>query len=190
MKARCPLKGVIFTEFLGLVEQIGGFELGDGVITAAGLDGAYTALGNYPYEELVALVEQLSLRLGQPVAVLLEQFGRHLFGRFLQLYPDLFRDHRDAFALLARLDDTIHVEVRKLYPEATPPRFECRLDGDSMELVYTSVRPFADLARGLLNACLEGYGEGIEVHEQDARGDRRQVRFDLRRQELVRVTPA
>lgn len=190
MKGRCPLKGVIFAEFLGLVEQLGGFELSDRVITDAGLDGAYTALGSYPYEELVALVEQLSQRLGQPVAVLLEQFGRHLFGRFLQLYPELFHHHQDAFALLARLDDTIHVEVRKLYPEATPPRFECRLDQDAMELVYTSVRPFADLARGLLNACLEHYGERIEVDEQDTRGDRRQVRFEMRRHELVRATPA
>ena len=185
MKARCPLKGVVFTEFLGLVEELGGFELSDAVITDASLDGVYTALGSYPYEQLVSLVEKLSTRLGEPEAALLQRFGRHLFGRFLKLYPELFRDYDHAFALLARLDDTVHVEVRKLYPEATPPRFEARLREGRMELTYTSVRPFADLARGLLDACLEHYEEEIEVLETDPRGDRRQVRFELRRKQLV-----
>ena len=56
------MKGMIFTEFLEMVENAYGWEVQENIIDAAALpnDGAYTAVGTYDHQELVSLVVALS----------------------------------------------------------------------------------------------------------------------------------
>lgn len=114
------MKGVVFTEFMELVETRMGLEMLDRIITEADLpnDGAYTSVGTYDHAELVRLVQALSNASGLTVPQLIHLFGEHLFQRFSVQYKALFADSRTAFDFLARIDDVIHVEVRKLYPDA------------------------------------------------------------------------
>lgn len=160
------MKGVIFTEFLDHVERGFGAAMVDMVIDRArpASGGAYTAVGSYPFSELAALVTELARATGTPVPVLLRQFGCALFHRFAVLYPELFAGRDDMFALLATIESTIHTEVRKLYPDATPPRFDvAHAAADEIVLIYRSCRPLGDFCLGLIEGCAEYFGERIEL---------------------------
>ena len=60
------MKGVIFVELLAMAEDAFGEDAVDRVIDEAALPsgGAYTAVGNYPCEELMALVRASRLTAG------------------------------------------------------------------------------------------------------------------------------
>lgn len=165
------MKGVVFTEFLDMVEQRFSADMADDIIDDAQLPsgGAYTAVGTYPHEEMVAMVVALSRRSGIAVADLIRAFGQHLFGRFVQAYPVFFNGVNDTFGFLAGIEDIIHAEVLKLYPDAQLPRFVVeRHDARQLVLLYQSPRHFEDLAEGLMLGCVNHLGEAIEVARVDA----------------------
>ena len=74
------MKGVVFTEFLEMVEARFSADVVDDIIDAANLPsgGVYTAVGTYPHEEIVALVLALAQQTGLSVRDLLLVFGEHL----------------------------------------------------------------------------------------------------------------
>ncbi|MFN8020186.1 MAG: heme NO-binding domain-containing protein [Acidimicrobiales bacterium] len=165
------MKGVVFTEFFGMVAGLLGDDMVDDLVdaTAPASGGAYTAVGTYDHREIVAMVAELSARTGTPVPDLLQAFGRHLFGRFADLYPVFFAGVTDCFEFLDSIETVIHVEVRKLYPDAELPRFEShRPDPGTMVLVYRSPRHLHDLAAGLIAACAEHFGQTITVDTEVA----------------------
>lgn len=182
------MKGVVFTEFLEMVEETFSADLVDDIIEDSGVEsgGAYTAVATYDHAELVALVLALSKRTETPVPDLVRTFGRHLLGRFAVLFPDFFHVG-SAFEFLQSIDTHIHVEVKKLYPDAELPHFECRQIGSKqLEMIYTSKRSFADLAYGLIEGCGRHFGEDLLIHREDlVVEDGSQVRFLLATQSAV-----
>jgi len=179
------MKGVVFTEFLELVEERFSLEVLDRIITESGVasGGAYTAVGTYPAEEMWALVGALHGATGVPVPGLLEAFGEHLFARLAAGFPAFVGASPDAFALLDSVEGFIHVEVRKLYPDAELPTLTPRrVAGDVMELTYRSPRGLADLAVGLIRGCFAHYRTPFEMTREALDGARgTAVRFTLRR---------
>lgn len=179
------MKGVVFTEFLEMVEARFSAEMVESLIDACPLasGGAYTAIGTYDHRELVALVVALSEKTGAPTPALVHAFGRHLLQRFTVGHPGFFTVASDTFDFLERVEDYVHIEVRKLYPDAELPSFECRRPGpDEFEMVYRSSRGFADLAHGLIEACAEHYGEAVTITPEDlSDGAKTHVKFHLRR---------
>jgi hypothetical protein len=164
------MKGVVFTEFFGMVEQVFSADMVDDLIdaTTPASGGAYTSVGTYDHREIVAMVVELSARTGTPVADLLHAFGYHLLGRFSEMYPTFFEGVPDSFAFLASIEDVIHVEVRKLYPDAELPRFETSYPSEgAMEFVYRSPRHFQDLAAGLIAGSIDHFGEDVQVTRSD-----------------------
>lgn len=160
------MKGVVFTEFLEMVEQRFSADMAEDIIDDAQLPhgGVYTAVGTYPHGEIVAMVVALSQRAGVPVPDLIRAFGEYLFGRFAQGYPRFFAGVNDAFSFLAGIEDIIHAEVLKLYPDAELPRFTVEHhDANRLVLLYRSPRHFEDLAEGLMHGCAAHFGEPIEV---------------------------
>ena len=157
------MKGLVFTEFMEMVESTWSFDMADAIIARANVAGAYTSVGNYPHEEMVALVSALSVESGKPVADLIRIFGKHLFGRFLLAYPRFFEGIEGSFHFLSGIEKIIHAEVRKLYPDADLPTFEVESAPGSLTLTYFSEHPFADLAHGLIEGCLTHFGEDITL---------------------------
>jgi len=182
------VKGIVFTEFLDMVEARFTPEVADCMITAAAVPsgGAYTAVGTYDYHELIQLVAQLSTLTSLPIPKLVHTFGVHLFGRFVAAYPALFAGVRSAFSFLERIEDHIHVEVRKLYPDAELPTFTCDTSTPGrLTMLYRSSRPFADLAEGLIAGCIAHFGEPILIHRDDiANSHGTHVRFVLTKQDI------
>ena len=160
------MKGVVFTEYLDFVASVAGDEVVDDMIDAADLPsgGVYTAVGKYDYREMVALVTELSKILDQPASDLVRAFGRHLFGRFAEGYPAFFEAPKDAFEFIETIEGHIHVEVRKLYPDAELPTLDARRVSDSrLTVEYASCRPFGDLCIGLIEGCADHYGEKVTI---------------------------
>ena len=160
------MKGVVFTEFLEMVEDRFSPEMADRIIEGANLPsgGVYTAVGTYDHGEMIQLVSCLSQETGTPSEELVRSFGMHLFGRFHTIFPKYFEDVTSAFDFLQRVDHYIHVEVRKLYPDAELPSFDCDVSQPGcLRLTYRSSRPFAALADGLIRGCIAHYGEAVDV---------------------------
>ena len=167
------MKGIVFSEFSEMVEEVFSPEVLDRIIDQADLPsgGAYTSVGTYDHVEMLALVTCLSAETGIAVDELVRTFGRRLAERFTVLYPGFFADVDNTFEFLETIEDHVHVEVRKLYPDAELPTFQATRDGDHLTMVYQSRRPFADLAEGLIAGCGEYFGESIDIERRDLRDD-------------------
>ena len=164
------MKGVVFTEFLEMVEDRFSPEMADRIIEGAELPsgGVYTAVGTYDHSEMIRLVSCLSEETAIPFAELVRSFGMYLFGRFHTIFPKYFEDVTSSFDFLQRIDRYIHVEVRKLYPDAELPSFDCDTSQPGcLRLTYRSSRPFAALAEGLIRGCVAHYGEAVDIAMED-----------------------
>ena len=164
------MKGVVFTEFLEMVESEFGFATVDAIVSESNLEsgGVYTSLGTYPHTELLNLVSRLSEKVDTPVPVLVKSFGRHLIRSFSNLYPQFFAAETEVFGFLKRVEYHVHLEVRKLYTDTELPSFDFEeLDEQTMVLTYSSHRPFALLARGMIEATAHHYGNKMSILEED-----------------------
>lgn len=160
------MKGVVFIEFCNMVSNAFSEEVLDEIIERSDLPsgGAYTSVGYYSHEEIISLVTHLSEVSKTPVPDLVEAFGKYLFGRLASLHGDLVSFADNAFDLLSRLDDVIHPEVLKLYPDAQLPRFDTLdVSENTIVLLYRSSRHFEVLAQGLVHGCMEHFGESANV---------------------------
>ena len=178
------MKGIVFTELLELVEEKFGYETVDKVIASAKLDndGAFTAIGTYEHSDLLKMVVALSQQTGVEIPVLVNTFGKHLFNKFVEMHSDKIELFENSFSLLEKVEGFIHVEVRKLYPDAELPTFEYqRPSEDELEVKYISTRPFADLCEGLIQQCVEHFGESVEIVREDLASDGTAAVFKLTR---------
>jgi hypothetical protein len=176
------MKGIVFTEFIELVESRFSIPLAEQLLETTDLPsgGVYTSVGTYDSAEMVALVTRLSAITGTPVPDLLKEFGKHMFGRFLEKFPAFFDGVRSAPDFLEQVDGHVHVEVRKLYPDAELPGFQCeRPTPERMEMTYRSRRNMPDLAEGLIRACYAHFGQAVAIERRAVPGDPNAVLFAL-----------
>jgi len=167
------MKGMVFTEFLEMVEDKFSPEMADRIIEQADLPsgGVYTTVGIYDHTEMIELVSHLSRETGIDANELVQAFGRYLFNRFYVMFPAYFENVPSSFHFMNRIEDYIHVEVRKLYPEAELPSFVCdNSEPGCLRLTYQSTRPFASLAEGLIRGCVAHYGEAADIEVEDLSG--------------------
>ena len=180
------MKGIVFTEFLEMVEQEFSYEMVDKLISASDLstNGAYTAVGTYPFSEMQQLLIHLSNNTNINKDDLLIFFGKHLFKTFKRKYNVFFENMETSFQMLETIENHIHVEVKKLYPEAELPQFDCkRHDNNKFQMDYHSERALGSLAFGLIEACAIHFNENISIEQEDlSEGKGTFVRFLLTKQ--------
>lgn len=167
------MKGVIFTEFLDLVEASYGMEVVDQVLTKGCPDDlGFTSVGTYDYRTLVSLVVELSATIGKPPQEVVFGFGKQLFHRLIEIYPDSTKGVNSTIGLVLKVEDVIHDEVLKLYADAEIPSFRFPVcENGVFQLEYISARPFADLAEGLLSTSIEHFGDDLEIERVDLDGE-------------------
>ncbi len=166
------MKGIVFTEFLDLVETGFGMQVADKVLTkGCPFHLGFTSVGTYDHRDLLSMVQQLSQETGAAAPDLVQAFGKHLFYKFLNSYPAAFAGINNTADLLRNVEGAIHVEVLKLNPDAELPRFSFPESEDGVfSIEYHSNRPFADLALGLIEACVEHFQESKIVERIDLDG--------------------
>lgn len=181
------MKGIIFTEFLEMVNEVFSPAITESIIEKSDLasGGAYTDVGTYDHQELISLVSNLSRITDIPVPDLEVAYGKYLFKKLFSHYSDFSIQAQSTFEFLQQVDKYIHVEVLKLYPEAELPRFECKMiNPESMLMEYRSNHPFASLAHGLILGCAEHFNENINIQYQEMppkEGKSNVVLFTLKR---------
>ena len=179
------MKGIVFTEFLDMVEDKFGLETVDQIINNSDLqsNGVYTSVGTYSHFEMVSLVSALSDKVNIPIDKLIYTYGVHFFDVALKSYPEFFENQKSAFDFLISLDSYIHPEVLKLYPDAELPRFDARMISDQeMHLEYFSSRKMSDFAHGLIVGTINHFNENISLMVDIISEDKSRVMFKLIKQ--------
>ena len=127
---------------------------------------------------MVTLVTNLSTLTDVSVPDLLMEFGRHLFKRFVISFPAFFEGIKSTLEFLPRVDNVVHMEVKKLYPDAELPSFSCVMSGpDAMIMTYRSKRSLPDLAEGLIHACIDHFGDSLVVKRETDQESQAETRF-------------
>jgi hypothetical protein len=159
------MKGVIFNLAEEVISDGFGNAVWDDVLDAAGLDGAFTSLGNYPDSDLVSLVTASSAILGVPATDVIRTLGKGALPLLAERYPMFFTPHSSTRPFLLTLNEVIHAEVRKLYPDADVPEFEfVTSDPDWLVMQYRSHRKLCALAEGFVMGAAAHYAEQAEIH--------------------------
>jgi hypothetical protein len=175
------MKGIVFTEFNEMVENKFSPELLDEIIVECDLasGGAYTTVGTYDHNELIQMVTKLADKTNTPADDLVYEFGGHLAVRFATLFPSFFNESKSMFEFMKSLDNHIHIEVQKLYPDAELPKFSFD-DTNPFCLImeYQSPRGLSTLAHGLMQGVLKYYDETITIKPEHISGNNH-VRFHL-----------
>lgn len=164
------MKGIVFVELLKMAEDLVGEAAVDAVLDATPLStgGAFTAVGDYPCSDLVALVSAFSQATTVPGAELQRQFGHWMMNAFKTYYPGFFDSRPDVLAMLEAIEGEVHVEVRKIYPNAELPTFATeRLAPDALRMDYSSTRPLVPFCQGLIEGCVDHFGTPASITTAD-----------------------
>lgn len=164
------MKGIVFSTFFEMIEEEFGFDMVDHLIEHSDLghDGMYVAGGNYPHQEMVQLVGTLHKATQITIPDLLEAFGIFLFHKLNSIRPDFSKGKKTALDYIASVHHVIHVEVRKLYPNAELPTFNViSLKDRRLVIDYSSPREMETLAIGLMKGCAELYDTTLTISQKD-----------------------
>ena len=174
------MKGIVFTEFLDLVEDKFGLEVVDEIISKSNLpsQGAYTAVGTYEFSEMLSLLKHLSERTKISIDDLLLVYAEHFFSVIETSYPGLLATYNDPIEMLASIEDHIHVEVMKIYPDAELPTFVVEEKKEnSLIMVYKSSRAMHHFGLGLMNKTFEHFNSKAEIVLEKLKEDGTEVKF-------------
>lgn len=174
------MKGIVFTEFLDLVESKFGLEMVDKIILQSELEsnGSYTSIGTYKFSEMLQLLQNLNKNTGIAIDDLLLIYGEHFFSVIKKSYPGLLATYKDPIEMLSSIEDHIHVEVQKIYPDAELPTFtiEEKTD-DSLIMIYKSSRAMYNFGLGLMNKTFEHFNSTASIVIEKIKKDGTEVKF-------------
>ena len=154
------MKGSIFKHFESFVCENFGQETFEEILEGVDLitDGPFLGPDNYPDEDLLAIVGATIDKLQIPLPDALRAFGKDLFGKLAAEAPVFLENVDDLKTFLQMVDGVIHVEVKKLSPEAYLPKLECIDTGEgTMTMKYMSERQLCQLFLGLVEGAAERF---------------------------------
>lgn len=167
------MKGVVFTEFIEFIENKFGFDVCDEMIekSQTSTNGVFTQAGNYPFSDMFSLIKNLSQITQIAVPDLIQAYGEHLFGMLIKIYPKPVTIYDNSFDFIAHVEEVVHPEVKKLYPDSDLPTFETISKSDkTLKIKYISTKPLMDFAKGLMIACGKHYNENLNVTYEVLKG--------------------
>lgn len=158
------MQGVVFNIIEDVVLTLYDEDTWDEIIDEAGVDGVYSSTGSYDDADVLAIVAAASEHLDIPVPALLVVVGQHAFEGLTRRYPELVGSEDNTVDFLRRVEDFIHPEVKKLYPNAVLPKFAFEdLDDGRTRMIYTSARDLHQLAEGMIMGAADHFGEEITI---------------------------
>ncbi len=178
------MKGIIFTTFNRLVEEKFGLEIWDRMIESVQpeSEGIYVSTSTYSFQELINLVQDLSKETEVPVNDLIRVFGEYVFPFLANSQPQLV-DSKTAKEFLLKVNDIVHFEVRKLYPDAELPLFDYEDPGDGkLVMIYSSIRNLPTFVEGLIIGVGLYFSEKISQNisvSKDVKAGNQLHRFEL-----------
>tara|TARA_R110002049_G_scaffold183679_8_gene351693 strand:- start:28982 stop:29521 length:540 start_codon:yes stop_codon:yes gene_type:complete len=174
------MKGIVFTEFLDLVEEKFGLEMVDKIISQSTLEseGVYTSIGTYSFSEMLQLLQHLSNNTDISIDNLLLVYAEHFFSVIERSYPGLLATYNDPIEMISSIEDHIHIEVRKIYPDAELPTFIVEEKTEnSLVLNYKSSRAMHHFGLGLMNKTFEHFNSTASIVLEKLKEDGTEVKF-------------
>lgn len=163
------MKGIIFNYLEEFVVNGFGEEAWEDLLDTTELiteGGAFVGPGSYPDEDLFALASRASEMTELPLETVLELFGEFILKNFSRDFPRFFEKGMTAKQFLQSIHCVIHVEVKKLHPDANTPDFFYEEEGqEDLTMRYHSHRKLCQLLRGLIKGVSKHFQEKIEVVE-------------------------
>ena len=178
------MKGIVFAEFLEMVEEKYGLEMVDAIIVNSNLEskGAYTTVGVYPFSEMLQLLQNLSLKTEISTDDLWLVYGEYFFSLIKRNYTSFIERYSDPLDMLASIESHIHVEVLKLYPDSELPTFEVvERTEDSLIMIYKSSRAMHHFGLGLMNKTFEYFNSKATIVLEKIKKDGTEVKFIITR---------
>ncbi|KEZ92311.1 heme NO-binding domain-containing protein [Nonlabens ulvanivorans] len=176
------MKGIVFTEFLDLVEEKFGLGMVDQIIEQSELpsNGVYTSIGTYSFAEMLQLIQNLSANTGLSIDQLLLAYGEHFFNVIENSYPGLLATYKDPIEMLSSIENHIHIEVRKIYPDAELPTFEVLEKSDQhLVMIYMSSRAMHHFGLGLMNRTFAHFEMTSNIQIEKIKEDGTEVKFTI-----------
>lgn len=155
------MKGVIFNLLEDFVTTTWGEVAYEEILARCPVHtrGPHVGPSTYPDADLMAIVGAACARLGVTTDQALHAFGAFATAPLIARLPRELIPFDHPRDLLKAVDDVIHLEVRKLFRDAEPPRITHHDDGDPdrLTLYYASRRQLCPLLTGLLDGAARHY---------------------------------
>jgi hypothetical protein len=158
------MKGVVFDILRDMVEDSYGLEGWQNILDGAGSKGIYVSTKTYDDAELIGLVSAASEITKIPMNDLIFAFGEYMIPSFYKRFPHFFEGPPNFIKFLISVDQIIHVEVRKLFPDAGLPTFDYNDEKpDGLTMIYKSPRKLCQLAEGLISGSAKHFNQRYEI---------------------------
>lgn len=178
------MQGIFFTEFLDLVENKFGLAMVDKIITQSDLNtmGVYTRAGNYSFFEMLELLKNLSSNTNISIDALLLTYGEYFFDVLEQGYPTFLNTYKDPIEVWASIENHIHIEVRKIYPDAELPTFTVvQKTKNKLILIYYSNKAMHYFTLGLMNKTFDYFNTKVIITLEKINKEGTEVKFIINR---------
>jgi predicted hydrocarbon binding protein len=164
------MKGIVFVKFNEFVEQCWGDEFWDELLEEAQLasQGIYTTIGTYADQELFTLIDLVVIKKNISSKQAQIAFGEWVFKELYNVAPNDVHDFKDVFEFLHAVQNVIHVEVKKLNPDALLPEFEFLSESAThLSFNYLSPRQLCFFCEGIVLGLAKHTGQEIKVSQAE-----------------------
>ncbi|MFT5377687.1 MAG: hypothetical protein ACI906_004527 [Candidatus Latescibacterota bacterium] len=168
------MKGVIFNMLEEFVIEVADEQTFENILEECNFvtEGPFVGPGTYPDADFMEMANKAIATLGLPTNVALRAFGKWSFVKLAEKVPPSFVDFEHPKVFLLTIESTIHAEVRKLYINANPPRFEFEdLGPNELIIYYISDRHLPDLMDGLIEGVSDHFKTEIKVSREEFQRD-------------------
>ena len=168
------MKGIVFVKLGEFIEETWGDWFWDELISEANLpsQGAYTSVGTYDDEELQSILGLIEIKKQISVTDAQLAFGKWVFIKLYQAAPPDAHNFTDLFEFLHGVQNVIHVEVKKLNPDALLPEFEFIDQTEkTLTLKYISPRRMSYFCEGLIMGLSEFLKQPVKVTRSHDQGE-------------------
>lgn len=172
------MKGIVFVKLSEFVEENWGLALWDELLQEINLDsgGIYTSVGLFSDQEFFSLVTLIASKKNITEKQIQIAFGKWIFKELYALAPPGTHDFIDVFEFLHGVQNIIHVEVKKLYPDVFLPEFNFLFESEkTLRFHYKSPRKLCYFCEGLVYGLSQHVNQEVTIthveceHDNDTR---------------------
>ena len=88
--------------------------------------------------------------------------------------------YKDPITMLASIEDHIHVEVRKIYPDAELPTFTIEEQSEThLIMIYKSSRAMHAFGKGLMNMAFDHFNQKATIIIEKLNEQGTEVKFSI-----------
>ena len=119
--------------------------------------------GTYPDQDFLTIVQEALELTGMEAQKMHHDFGAFALPHLLKKGAALVADFKHPKELLLAVHDVIHIEVKKIYTDATPPNFYYEDPApDQLVMTYESKRKLFDFFEGLIHGLAKHFDMKID----------------------------